>query len=210
MSARHWAWLCLSLVCCPAAFAGNPGLAGKPLLVYLPAVSDHDLPVLPYMRNEAETLLRAVGYTIEWRVRGAKSSGESAPDILVLDLVGPCGATTPPQAVAGPSAVLASTAVSGGTVLPFSRIDCTALNLVLARMLDRGDRTFLYGRAMGRLLAHELYHVLAQTQDHSRDGIGKRCFTVQDLVSDHFAFATTTLQRLRIPDEARTASPGAP
>jgi hypothetical protein len=50
---------------------------------------------------------------------------------------------------------------------------------------------------MARVLAHELYHVLAQTRDHAAEGIGKPCFTAADLVSSRFEFEATSLSRLR-------------
>ncbi len=52
---------------------------------------------------------------------------------------------------------------------------------------------------MGRLVAHELYHVLAQTRDHATEGIGKPCFSAADLISDRFEFEAVALARFRKP-----------
>ena len=43
---------------------------------------------------------------------------------------------------------------------------------------------------MARLLAHEFYHILAQTDDHAPSGIAKARFSTADLLADHFDFET--------------------
>jgi hypothetical protein len=52
------------------------------------------------------------------------------------------------------------------------------------------------------LLAHEFYHILAQTDDHTLTGISKARFSTTDLLTDHFDFESAALDRLR------PASPG--
>ena len=57
----------------------------------------------------------------------------------------------------------------------------------------------LYGRSMARLLAHEFYHILAQTGGHAPTGIAKARFSTADLLADHFDFETVALDRLHPP-----------
>jgi hypothetical protein len=45
------------------------------------------------------------------------------------------------------------------------------------------------GRALGRVLAHELYHIFANTTRHAADGVGKPAYSVADLLSADFRFA---------------------
>jgi hypothetical protein len=54
----------------------------------------------------------------------------------------------------------------------------------------------LYGRSIARLLAHEFYHILAQTDDHAPAGIAKARFSTADLLADHFDFETFALNKL--------------
>ncbi len=60
-----------------------------------------------------------------------------------------------------------------------------------------GQRDFLYGRAMGRLLAHELYHMLANQREHVGSGVGKPSFSAQDVLGESFAFEESALARFR-------------
>jgi hypothetical protein len=198
MSARLLALLCLALVgVAPALPESNA------LVVYLTPPTTRDALVQAHMRREAVALMRSAGYTLEFRDRTARRSGDSAPNLAFIDLMGSCAVAADPTPGPPPDdnqPKLASTAVEDGVVLPFSRIDCGAMTRVLSRLLAReapAERAFLYGRAMARVLAHELYHVLAQTRDHAAEGIGKPCFTAADLVSSRFEFEATALARLR-------------
>jgi hypothetical protein len=198
MSARILPLFCLALVGVAPALPENHAL-----VVYLSPSAARDTVVQAYMRREAAALMQSAGYALEFRDRHARRSGDSAPNIAFVELTGACSVPADPAPDPAPDdnqPMLAVTAVEDGVVLPFSRIDCGALSRVLSRLLAHeapAQRAFLYGRAMGRVLAHELYHVLAQTRDHAADGIGKPCFTAVDLVSSRFEFLESSLVRLR-------------
>jgi hypothetical protein len=59
------------------------------------------------------------------------------------------------------------------------------------------DREVAYGRAIARVLAHELYHIFVPTTKHAAQGIGKPSFTVQELLSDKFQFDKRECDLLR-------------
>jgi hypothetical protein len=83
-------------------------------------------------------------------------------------------------------------------VLPFTWVDCSALSRFLGSGLanaSRARRDNMFGRALARLAAHEFYHVLAQTSDHSVAGIAKASLSVADLETAHFAFDSVALAR---------------
>lgn len=198
MCARTAALFCCILTCLPVAGAEDSGLAATDLVVYVNAGTNQSAPPLAFMRREAEALMRTAGYSVRWR------AGGDAPNVVVVNLAGKCTVPMSPLLGAEPpddnQPSLASTAVQDGVVLPFSRIDCAELTRMLSGVFSSeapARRTYLYGRAMGRLLAHELYHILAQTRDHASAGIGKPCFTAADLVTDRFEFESVALSRLR-------------
>jgi hypothetical protein len=81
--------------------------------------------------------------------------------------------------------------MSDGTILPFSDVDCDKIRRFIGpevRSLTSADRDIAYGRAMGRVLAHELYHVFTNTTRHASWGVAKAFYTSKDLVSDKFQF----------------------
>ena len=212
MFARLLALCCLTFVTGPVAFSEDAGLTGIPLLVYLNGPATRDAAFLPYMRQELESLMRSAGYSVAWRDRRAPRTGESAPDLAFIDLEGPC--VVPVRPMNGPAPddnqpKLASTDVEDGAVLPFTKVDCAAMNRVIGQLVFQeapSRRPLLYGRALGRVMAHELYHVLAQTRDHAGQGVGKPCFTAADLLSERFEFESVSLARLRKQESGAVSS----
>lgn len=103
------------------------------------------------------------------------------------------------QSVPG-GAKLASTAVTDGHILPFSSVDCKTLTQFLAPLLigqPDARREFLYGRAMGRVVAHELYHILSNEPGHDEEGVAKPSFTPRDVLADQFNFNHATLAKFQ-------------
>jgi hypothetical protein len=50
------------------------------------------------------------------------------------------------------------------------------------------EREKIFGRAIARVLAHELYHIFANTRKHTARGIGKSTYLAQELVSGDLHF----------------------
>ena len=110
------------------------------------------------------------------------------------------------------------THVSDGAILPFSDVDCDRVRVFLQKHLlsvRPADRQTAFGRALGRVVAHELYHIFANTTHHGSDGVGKPAYTVQDLLSDEFRFeeregeALRTSKRTQPPPQAVHTTNGA-
>jgi hypothetical protein len=179
--------------------------ASRELVVYLNAgQSDR---TLRYMQKELATLMQTAGYRVAWAVPGASSDTESA--IAVVELRGACRAPSPHDDVkpVETGASLASTAVDGERVLPFSWVNCDTLTRMLASSLAAVSpdlKDFLYGRAMGRLLAHELYHLLVNTRAHGTSGIDKASFNANDVLGEGFSFEQSVLAEFRDTDVAES------
>ncbi len=190
MSARLLATFCLVFGCASAD-------AESDLVVYLKADANQPAAPIAQMKRELATLMQSAGYRVQW-------GGESNSSFLVVvQLNGTCAlpagyagpATTPP-----PPSALASTTVTDGRVLPFSVVNCAAVTRSLASLLsgDAGaQRDFYYGRALARVIAHELYHILAGTTAHTRTGVSRSCFSTADLVSERFEFEGAVLAEMR-------------
>lgn len=159
--------------------------------------------ILDYMKLESGRLFAAAGYRMNWSdvMQAERPSTEGA--LIVVRLSGGCDAAPASAARSDsmtPHAPLASTAVSAGQILPFISIDCAGLKKFISGPLiaeTPSRRAFLYGRAIGRLLGHELYHVLLKTGMHAREGVARPGFTANDLLTEHFEFESESLARLR-------------
>jgi hypothetical protein len=182
-----------------SAGAGPVSPSDRRVVVYLrtgPSTKPDDATV-SFMKRELETLMETAGYRVEWKVLG-DPSGKDDRVITVVELRGSCRAPEPTVYVkpVENGASLASTAVERGKILPFSWINCETLTEMLAPSLsgkESGQRDFLYGRAMGRLLAHELYHTLSNKRGHSESGVGKATFSANDVLAERFTFDRSVL-----------------
>jgi hypothetical protein len=197
VSARLLATLCLVLSCVPESSAQSAASTDAALVVYLKNGGTQPAAPLAEMKRELSALMHQAGYSVQWRSVDADRSEDAVTSLLaVLELNGVCGIAsgypeTEPSAALFTS--LATTTVTDGHVLPFSSLNCTALSRSVSAALakDAGARRdFLYGRAMARVVAHELYHVLLRTTEHARSGVGRSCFTTGDLLGERFDAGT--------------------
>jgi hypothetical protein len=129
--------------------------------------------------------------TFEWRSLDGVRGNELSVELAVLTFKGRCDiAGLSPHIVSNPGA-LGWTHVSDGAILPFSDVDCDRIRTFIQKELlsvRAPDREESYGRALGRVVAHELYHIFTNTGKHGSCGVGKAAFTIQELLSDEFQF----------------------
>jgi len=204
MYARLLATLCLLPVSTFFAQADSAVPTGATLEVYVKGQESSTPDVLSAMNRELGSLMQPAGFRVVWRGVSDPPSSAGAEHLLMVELRGVCTAQFLSMASTPLSSPLplASSSVADGKVLPFSWVDCTALNRFLAPVASgqsQSQQDDLYGRSMARLLAHEFYHILAQTDDHAPAGIAKARFSTVDLLADHFDFETFALNKLRPP-----------
>ena len=190
MYARLSALFCLISFSAPAATLGTSSSGA--VTVYLRSNGRTSPGVLKAMKGELSSLLGGVGFRVSW---WEPSDAPSTTDgtLVVMDLRGVC---QPPMGgvtrFAEPEgSALASTAVSDGQVLPFGWVDCATVNSYLADTIDvmaSPQRIEVYGRALGRLLAHEIYHMLTHRLDHEQGGVAKARLSRADLTRQWFHF----------------------
>jgi hypothetical protein len=92
------------------------------------------------------------------------------------------------------------THVSDGRILPFAEIDCDAIRaFILPNLytLPAQTREMVYGRAIGRVVAHELLHIFAGTAHHSDHGVDQPALTRADLVGNQLILDREGLSMLR-------------
>jgi hypothetical protein len=162
------------------------------------------------VQAEVARLMEPAGFSVAWKQMSERRAGEDYAQLARIDFNGSCdvNTATPPSGPKVDGASLASTAVSDGQVLPFAVVQCDALRRVLNGTLSnthRNVRQAVFGRAAARVLAHELFHMLAQTKGHGSRGVSKSCFGVADLTADGFHFDSQTVAQMRPPQQPQQA-----
>jgi hypothetical protein len=155
------------------------------------------------MKKEVDSLLRPSGVAVDWRMGSEHHAGESFAGLVVLKFRGRCKVERSQQATpaTGATRALGWTKVDeDGHVLPFSEVGCEAVKEALSYLrpeAGQGERQQALGRAMGRVVAHELYHILARTTTHAGRGLAKAAESLEDLVSGHESFRAEDSERIR-------------
>ena len=91
--------------------------------------------------------------------------------------------------------------ISHDRVIPFAEVSCDRIATAVAGALWAGERRkadMLLGRALGRVLAHELYHILGKTHEHNADGsVAKEALSAKQLISNkRLSFDVRDLHRM--------------
>lgn len=150
-------------------------------------------------RRETERAIQAAGVDLVWRELSESRSEESFDRLVVLRFRGDC--TRSRADVRRQSLPLGLTHVSNGQVLPFVELDCQRV----LEAMDAGpwqDRfrqpAPTLGRALGRVAAHEIHHVLTGSGTHDDEGLMKPSFDRRDLCGSALSFSGASVQRLKI------------
>jgi hypothetical protein len=196
MLARPTAVFCLLSAAILTARAGSP----EPARLYL-FLRGGVPPALEFsaLKNELASLMREAKISVDWEDTAKPRIVDGS--LVVVDLQGDCTVRSRAEVRQGPdSAPLGSTAIANGHILPFTSVDCVALSGVLTPQITAQPaelRSWLYGRAMARVLAHELYHYFGQAREHLDSGVARGKFSASELLQERFEFDGLALARLR-------------
>jgi hypothetical protein len=186
------------------ALAAMPALAGErlvefPAVLYTSFQQSVPVSIKHALEDEVESIMGPLGRHFVWRTIASVTGNEVSAELAVLTFKGRCDVEglTPKEAHPG---ALGWTHVSDGAILPFSDIDCDRIRVFVQKELlyrKVGEREEVFGRAMARVVAHELYHIFANTPHHGSDGVAKSAYTVQELLSDDFVFEEAQCRTLK-------------
>jgi hypothetical protein len=174
-----------------AALMIAPAVGGiAPITLYTSFQGEPPRAVRAALQDELEQIMAPIGLNFKWRSLSAQRGNEISVELVVVTFQGRCDVRGL-NARSVPPGALGWTHVSDGNILPFSGVDCDRIRgFIQASLLtvSRRRREEAFGRALGRVVAHELYHILANTRRHGSAGVAKERYTVQDLMSGDFLF----------------------
>jgi hypothetical protein len=134
---------------------------------------------------------------LEWR--SWKQATHSVFDeIAVVRFSGDCEPQFWPNGVP-PEGVLGMTHVSDGIVLPFSDVACDKIaSSVRSTVLGMGrtQADMIFGRALGRVVAHELVHILSRSTAHGHEGIAQSALSRYELTCDKLDLSPEDVARI--------------
>jgi hypothetical protein len=189
--------LCLALGVLPA-FGGGRVAHVAPVTLYTQFQQDPPAPVLQAIQNELEAIMAPTGLQFSWHPL-AEAGGQVSSQLAIIHFKGECDAEGL-KSEAGFPGPLGWTHISDGEILPFIDVNCDGLRIFVQRELigvPAAARETVLGRAMARILAHELYHLLANTRAHTGGGIARAAYNVQELLAPILHFGKKECDSLR-------------
>ena len=150
------------------------------------------------MKRESGLILNSSGVRLDWRLYG-KDPSQSGNNLVVMTFKGVCE-YEPSGPMFDDLGPLAMTYTANGAVQPFGEVDCdrvvdSARSAMSSNDYARGD--LLIGRAMGRVVAHELIHMLTKSGQHGAEGVEKPSLSGKELIGGYLPLSVFDIDRLK-------------
>ncbi len=177
-------------------------LAAQPIEILFDFKTPPELAVVNVMKSEIREILGPAQLNLTFQRVGDIGSVAKFRKIVLIRFQGVCqsGWSVEQIQLEQPSLLdypaLGRTEISGGHVMPFVRIFCNEVRAFVPTV-SRTPQQQMYGRALGRVVAHELYHALLSTVDHAHTGIARSVQTTRDLTREKFLLDSASIERLR-------------
>ena len=161
-----------------------------PIMLYTHFAEQPPAAVRDAMQDEVRSIMAPMGLRFRWMDLAESNGKQISVELAVIEFNGRCDVGGLTARDENPGA-LGWTHISDGVILPFANVDCAAVRsfiqkeLLDMRLQTRAER---FGRALGRVLAHELYHIFANTKRHGSEGVGREFYSARDLLAADFQF----------------------
>jgi hypothetical protein len=151
------------------------------------------------MEREASQIIGVSGIRLGW-TNPADAVHSTFANLVVMRFRGSCNYA--PNAAAHETdqpGAYASTRTTNGEVQPFGDVDCDRVSSSVHAAMFGGDYAnpaMLVGRALGRVVAHELVHMLTKSNRHSAEGVQKAALSGQELIMASLPLSAADVDRL--------------
>lgn len=200
----------ITLLFCAFAASSRAEIAiGTNLTVLLDFENRPHSKALDEMQSEVRGLLRRTGVRLDLRLRSETHPSADFEEVVLMRFQGTCkmGHMAPMIDERGP---LAWSHSIEGEILPFGDVACDKIRRSVEDALyggKKGQREKMFGRALGRVVAHELYHIIGSTHIHGKKGVAQAALSGRELIDDHMELeredANRVLSRLHSKALAR-------
>ena len=188
----------------PSSYSISPSAASADVTVILNFKGLSSPQTVQEMEREASQIIKASGVELEWR-QHSNSANATFNDLVVMTFNGSC-MFVPVPPVYDELGPYASTHSTNGEVQPFADVDCDRIVSSVRSAMFGGDfakADILVGRALGRVVAHELVHMLTKSDTHAKEGVQKAALSGRQLIAASLPLSEFDVDRLRLERKPR-------
>lgn len=178
--------------------AGVERVSPPVLTVILDFKGPYSRASLKEMERESGLVLHSSGLQLDWRMAG-EARHASYSDLVVMTFKGACKFDPAPPIYdeLGP---LAMTRLVDGQVQPFGEVNCDRVVSTARSAMGGADylrADLLIGRALGRVVSHELVHMITKSREHGAEGVEKSALSGIQLIAGNLRLSSFDIGRLR-------------
>ncbi len=151
------------------------------------------------LEHQLQRVLNDAGLKLDLRDHKETDPKEEFSELFIFDMRGHCSMDPiPVGALSDERGPLAMAYSAEGTILPFGEVECDHVRESIQRIVGRKNPRMYqqaFGSALGLVMAHEIYHMLARSAVHTNVGVTKPSLSAHELLDS----------RLSLPEAARLA-----
>ena len=149
------------------------------------------------MKREFAGIMKDSTLRFDFRWR-SQASEEALTDLVLVRFTGKC-VLEPVGYLYDERGPMAFTYSTDGIVQPFSEVACDKVTSAVRSAMagsDFANADVLLGRALGRVLAHEVVHMLSKSGAHGRTGVAKSALSGSQLIAPELRLGPEDVERI--------------
>ena len=149
------------------------------------------------MKREFTGIMKDSALHFDFRSR-SQAAQDDVSDLLVVRFTGKC-VLEPVGYLYDERGPMAFTYSTDGVVQPFSEVACDKVTSAVRSAMAGGDfakSDILLGRALGRVMAHEVMHILSKSGAHGHAGVAKTALSGSQLIAPELRLEPGDLERM--------------
>src|ERR1019366_4698611 len=169
---------------CAFAWLAVPSAFGEVITIVLDFQGPRSEQSVAEMKREFTGIMKDTAVRFDFRSR-SQASQEALTDLVVVRFKGKC-VLDPVGYLYDERGPMAFTYSTDGAVQPFSEVACEKVTSAVRSAMSGGgfaSADVLLGRALGRVLAHEVVHMLSKSGAHGHTGVAKTALSGSQLIA---------------------------
>ena len=137
------------------------------------------------LKSELQNILSDSHFQLDVQLKSDFPDTPVSGDLVLFKMKGHCTMNAlPVGALSDERGPLAMTYSVNGELLPFGEVQCDRVRTALQRIVGKSNpqaHQTEYGAALARVMAHEIYHMLARSATHTKEGLTKEALSPGEL-----------------------------